>query len=196
MIILTRRSTLQARGPPPGFGSTSRVARPAATDATYRHDGSYSQKLSSAMVWFDGIAKSAGGGRISGVSVGYVGSDADFDTQRTSAALSGIVFNGYFSVVNGGTFLAATVGGNSLAGWFEAPLLTGYSRQKVDLASVGGSIEAGLRRPLFRGSAIEPSICSRMSVARSTRSPRPARPSGSTVQRACGPVSPCGCPAT
>ena len=125
---------------------------------TYAYDAGYKQDVGSATVGFDGLRASAQGGLAYGVSVGYVDSDADFDRLGTSTKMHGVVLSGYASYVAGDTFLSATVAGDKLDAKLTAAQLAGFGRQGTDIDTVGGSLEAGLRKPFLFGAVIEPSM--------------------------------------
>ncbi|MDP1963487.1 MAG: autotransporter domain-containing protein, partial [Reyranella sp.] len=130
----------------------------AALGTTYQYDASYSQDMRSVMIGLDSVHLSSRGGLVVGGSLGYVRSDADFDRQSSTSQLEGIVANGYATLLAGDMFVAGTVGVSGMNARVVAPTLTGYTRQVTDINTVGGSLEAGVRKPFILGSTIEPSL--------------------------------------
>ncbi len=125
---------------------------------TYAYDASYKQDSTNATIGFDAVNAASNGGLAWGAALGYAQAKARFDQYDTLTKLQGPVLSGYASWLSGGTFVSATVAASQLNAKLAASQLAGWTQQKADVTSLGGAVEAGLRRPFFGGAVIEPSL--------------------------------------
>jgi hypothetical protein len=126
---------------------------------SYSYDAGYSQDVTSEMAGFDALSRSADGWATAyGMSAGYVDSTTHFDQMQTRTQADGFTLNGYATLLRKDLFAQLTVGGDALRANLTAPQLTGYAAKTTDIASIGGSFEAGVRKPFLFGATIEPSF--------------------------------------
>ena len=123
------------------------------------HQAGYDQDIVTATFGLDAVQAGQGGLVSYGASLGYVTSDTQFDARRTQVDMTGAAFTAHIGYLSpSGLFGAGSVVANVLEAEVEAPELNGFDQQDVDITTLGGLVEVGIRRAFAFGSVIEPSV--------------------------------------